>query len=202
MTYLAIILLLVVTLSSCNNQSTDKSKFKDRSETGIAEFKIIPKDSFEYNTLVKARNDTLEIVTCAEYVIRPFGKINDEIELRNSLLSKFNITSKIAEDSLYHYYTIELNANKLRLFFDYNNEGPDHSYIRSGVINDSSITTINSICIGMNLNSFLDLFFKSYPKKFEDNYKTIILDYCVDDIIHTYSFSNKKLERIEYSMIN
>ena len=44
----------------------------------------------------------------------------------------------------------------------------DHSNIISGEINDTSVTTINNVKIGMSIESFLKFHFESYPKTIED----------------------------------
>lgn len=49
-----------------------------------------PKPDFEFNTLVKASNDTLDLVSCSKYFVSLFGEINNKSELKSSLLQKFN----------------------------------------------------------------------------------------------------------------
>ena len=116
MNYRTIFIFFIFSLLSCKNSSNTELQRNEETIKDLNSLGIIPKESFEYNSLVKAKDDTLEIVTCAKYVIRPFGGMNSEEELKRSLLSNFKIISQQKKDSLYFYYTIELNENRLNLF--------------------------------------------------------------------------------------
>jgi hypothetical protein len=159
---------------------------------------IIPAKDFEYNSLIKYSNDTLEIVSCANYVIFPFGEIDNISQLQSSLLKGFKIVSQKTTDSVYFYYDLVLNQNHLTFSLDKDNEASAHSNIIKGLIKDNTIKTINNIQVGMAADSFFKSHFKTYPTDLADRFKTIIFDYCVNGITHIYSFVDKRLAKIEY----
>ena len=164
----------------------------------IESLKIIPKQDFEYNSLIKYTNDTLEIVTCAKYVIFPFGEFDNVSQLKSSLLKGFKILSQKTDDSVYYYYDLKLNNNHLLFSVDKDNEASAHSNIIKGLINDNSVKTLNNIQIGMSADLFFKSHFKSFPVDLADRFKIVIFDYCVTGIKHIYSFKDKNLIRIEY----
>ena len=171
---------------------------------------VTPKPDFEFNTLIKASNDTLDIVSCSNYVLYPFGKINNKSELKSSLLKGFNKTDKL--DTMKHgndtwvfeNQVLTLNSNKLVLSFVgfEDSEASPSSYISYGQINDSSIVFSNNIRIGMNTPNFYEIFFEHFPRELQSRYKVIILDYCVDEFRHTYYFTNGKLFSVKFEHIN
>ena len=81
----------------------------------IGSLRIVPKKDFEYNSLIKAKNDTLEIASSTKYVIFPFGEISNIDQLRSSLLKDFKILSSKTEDSIYQYYELAFKCNILTL---------------------------------------------------------------------------------------
>jgi hypothetical protein len=164
----------------------------------LESLKIIPKQDFEYNSLIKYTNDTLEIVTCAKYVISPFGEFDNVSQLKSSLLKEFKILSQKTYDSVYYYYSLKLNNNHLLFSLDKDNEASAHSNIVKGIIDDNSVKTINNIQIGMSADLFFKYHFKSFPVDLADRFKIIIFDYCVSGIKHIYSFKDKNLTKIEY----
>ena len=187
----------ILTNSCLQSQTNNKGVIKNE-ELGIESLKIVPKKSFEYNTLVKSANDTLELVSCAKYVLYPFGSMKEESELKNSLLKSFKIISKETQDSMYYSYQLRLGNNKLTVSFDNDPDASAHSNILNGEIIDGSVSTVNEIKVGMSVDSFLRLHFESFPNEIENTYKVIIFDYCVNGIQHIYNFSNGKLKKIDY----
>lgn len=164
----------------------------------IESLKITPNMDFEYNSLIKYSNDTLEIVSCAKYIIFPFGEFDNVSQLKSSLLEGFKILSQKTDDSIYYYYDLKLNNNHLLLCVDKDNEASAHSNIVKGLINDNSVKTINNLQIGMSADLFFKSHFTSYPVDLANRFKIVIFDYCVSGIRHIYSFKDKKLIRIEY----
>lgn len=189
--------IVILLLSSCN-ENAPNAEFKNIDSTNLESIGITPKKEFEFNSILKVQGDTLELVTCAEYVIRPFGNMNSEEDLLKSTLSNYKITEKRKDDSIYFYYTIEKGNNKFDLFFENDEYDSDHSYILSGEIYDSTLETINKIRIGMTLKEFLCKHFKSYPEEIGKAYEVYIFDYCVEDIKHAYTFKNERLISIKY----
>ena len=52
---------------------------------------MTPKLTFDFNSVLKSSGDTIDIVTCGEYVYFPFGHLKDKKDLKESLLKNFNI---------------------------------------------------------------------------------------------------------------
>jgi len=164
----------------------------------IKSLDIVPKKDFEYNSLLKYQKDTLEIVSCAKYVLFPFGEIDNISQLKTSLLKDFKATGKKTNDSISYYYCLETGPNKLTLLFDTDLDASSHSNITAGLIHSKGIKTINNIQVGMSTESFFRLIFTSFPNEIIKKYSIVILDYCVNGIRHFYSFRDNKLEQIEY----
>ena len=164
----------------------------------LESLRINPKKDFEFNSLIKSQNDTLEIVTCADYVLFPFGRFDNIDQIKAGLLSGFKIKSQRTDDSVYFYYDLVQTSNRLLISIDKDSEASAHSNIVNGLIIESNVKTINNITIGMTIDTFLDLHFKSYPTETKVKFKTIIFDYCVQGIKHIYKFDNSKLISIEY----
>jgi hypothetical protein len=164
----------------------------------MGDLKISPKKDFDFNSLIKSSNDTLEIVTCSKDVIYPFGKFDTISELKSSLLKGFKIVSQKTDDSMYFVYNIVSGNNRLTLLLDKDPDASAHSNILNGLITDNSIKTINNIQIGMSADSFYKLYFKSYPSDLSQKFKIVIFDYCVNGIKHIYTFKDNKINRIEY----
>ena len=164
----------------------------------IGDLKISPNKDFEFNTLIKSSNDTLEIVTCAKDVIYPFGKFDTISQLKSSILKGFKIVSQKTDDSMYFVYDIVSGNNRLTLLLDKDPDASAHSNILKGLITDSSIKTINNIQVGMPADSFYKVFFDKFPSDLSQKFKVLILDYCVNGIKHIYTFRDNKIIRIEY----
>jgi hypothetical protein len=169
----------------------------------IGDFWLTPKSSFDFNSVGNAIGDTLDLVTCSDYVYFPFGKINNKTELKTSLLNNFKIIDR--SDSLvngfFEFQILNLNSNKLILFFDDDPEATISSYIFKGEINDKSAKFINNVTIGMNKKDFLNEFFDSFPDELIDKYNVIILESCVTGTNHVYTFKDNKLKSIRFDCI-
>ena len=156
-------------------------------------------DSFQMNSIAKMSNDSLVIITCADYVYYPFGKINTIDSLKSSVLKHFKVFSHFEkqENGEFVFHSLDLKSSHLLLWFDDDSEASIHSYILKGEIHDSSVIFVNSIRIGMDSKSFFSEFFYKYPKALE-KCSTIIFESCVDDIKHIYSFTNGRLIQIAF----
>ena len=161
---------------------------------------IVPKESFKYNSMGNYSNDTLILVTCANFVYFPFGKLKNKSDLKDSRLNNFKIIDRFDEmpNGKFEFQILTLNTSKLILFFSNATEGPISSYIFKGEINDSEVNFINGVKIGMSKEDFLNIFFDVFPNELMEKYKYIVFESCVQDIIHTYSFENNKLKSINF----
>jgi hypothetical protein len=106
---IATIAILFLTLSACKHPGSkpaaEKSKITDtatakKAETdttgtfAIGGFRAALKKSFDFNTLNKVGQDTLDIVICGEYAYSPFGIIKGKSAFSSSLLKNFAVTSR------------------------------------------------------------------------------------------------------------
>lgn len=203
-----VILTLVIfaSLTSCDN-----SKHRAKSENSalqidttkaikIANFWVIPKSSFEINSLNNSSGDTLSIITCSEYVYSPFGSIKNKSEFKSSLLKNFSVRNRI--DSMdvgkFEFNILKIKTSKLIFFFDNDPEASKHSDIFKGEIYDSEVQFENGVKIGMSKEEFYKVFFDSFSNDFLEKYKYFVLESCVQDIKHTYSVKNNKLQSINF----
>src|SRR6185312_6130879 len=185
-------------LVSCNENMKQGLKETARIDTAksfkIETFWVTPKDSFG-NYDEKVSGDTLQLVSCEEYIFSPFGVIKSKLELKTSLIKNFKVTDRT--DSLggnvCEVQILKLDSNNLTLFFDTDRYASRGSYIVKGKILDNRVTFDNEIKIGMNIDDFYKMFFVSFPKELQDKYKVVTISSCVDAIMHIYDFKDGKL---------
>jgi|WetSurMetagenome_2_1015567.scaffolds.fasta_scaffold438783_1 hypothetical protein len=159
-----------------------------------------PKKSFELNSLTDSKSDTLILVTCAEYVYSPFGKISNKSELSSSNLKNFHSIDRIEkmENGDFEFQKLSLNSSHIILFFDNDPESSKSSYVFKGEIFDSQVRFDNNLKIGMNKMDFINTFFDYFPANLLNDYNTIVFKSCVVDITHIYTFKNDKLESVKF----
>ncbi|MDN3581798.1 hypothetical protein [Mucilaginibacter flavus] len=210
---IATIVILFLTLSTCKNPASkpvaEKPKTTDITATrkadidttstfAIAGFRAALKKSFDFNTLNKAGQDTLDIVICGEYAYSPFGIIKDKSAFSSSLLKNFTVTNRT--DSMdvgpFEFQILKYGSSKLIFFFDKDPEASKHSDIFKGEIYDADVSFLNGVKIGMSLGDFYAVFFDQFPTALKDKYHVILITSCVDDIIQTYTFRRDKLNSV------
>ncbi len=164
--------------------------------------KVIPKESFEMNSIEVSSNDSLVICSCGDFVYYPFGRMDKALQLSSSVLNIFVIHPHLEEmdNGKFLFYTLKYKSSRLLLFFDNDTEACTSSYVLKGDIVDSSVVFSNNVRIGMSKAAFLLEFFKFFPKEKMNKYKTIIFETCVAGTRQIYSFKNNRLSRI--SIIN
>jgi hypothetical protein len=189
--------------SACNQpasrQNNKKSIHIDTSKSfRIDTYWATPKKSFDFNSLEKSSDDTLALVTCAEYVYSPFGVINNKHALKNSLLKNLAIVSRTDTMDVgpEEFQILKLKSSKLIFFFDNDTEASKHSSISKGEINDSEVKFDKGIRVGMKIGKFYETFFDYFPEELKTKYQVIVLISCVDDIKHIYTFKNGILNSV------
>lgn len=196
-------LLIILIFSTCfifitNGQDLSlKKNPKVNKELKIQEIIVEPKPDFGFTSFRKISNDTIDFVVCTRFVYYPFGEIENEIELRKSLLNLFEINDK-KDKGGYACQVLKFKSSKLLLFFSNNSEGPISSYILKGEIYDDEVVLIKDIRIGMSKKEFFNLFFDSFPQILEERFNEIGFVACVDGTNHYYSFKNNKLKSIRF----
>lgn len=196
--------------NACSNPShSDKNQTKKTSATKVdttKSFKIAntwvtPKTSLDFNALNKFAGDTLDLVVCGEYVWSPFGNIKNKSGFKSSLLSNFGVTNRmLKEDSgTFEFNSLRHNNSKLLFFFDTDPEASAHSSIFKGEIYDADVHFANGIKIGMPVSDFFKTLFDHFPVELTLQYHVIVLESCVQDIIHTYTFKNGKLTSVTFA---
>ena len=167
----------------------------------IGKYWVTPDSSFEFNTLEKAGSDTLHLVACQKYIVKPFGPVEDKVQLQSGLLRDFSAKTKYIkqENGTYPLVSLSKGNSRLLLYFSTDPEELVYSNILKGEINDSSVVFANSIRVGMRAEQFYKQFFKSFPLILQHQYKTVVFDYCVDGVRHTYDFKNGKLAEVKFS---
>jgi hypothetical protein len=167
----------------------------------IGKYYVFLNPSFAFDSVVKAANDTLYLVTCSDYVYSPFGKITSEKDLQSSSLRHFAKSSKIVSEND-EVQSLKLGTNRLILFFDNDPSATRASYIIKGEINEPNVEFINGIKVGVNKRQFFDCFFKSVPKELENEFKIIIFESCVTGIKHTYFFDKGNLQYVKFECVD
>ena len=196
------------------NPNGSKDKLLDTTASfKIDSYWVTPKTSFEFNSLGKTSTDTLHLVTCAEYVYFPFGKLNDKSQLKTSLLKDFNIISSqldtfthpmspddASDDFLLwsESLELELGVNKLSLFLDNDPFTAIHSYLSEGQILDNKVKLADNVNVGMSIEDFYEKFFEYFPTELNKKYKVIKFESCVFGITHLYTFDNGQLRSVKF----
>jgi len=173
---------------------------------------VVPKKSFEFNSLRNSTDDALYLVTCCEYAYFPFGKQTDKASLRNSLLKNFTITkskldtftnemslSNPSDDFKQWSDSLELELgtnNKLCLYLDNDPEATTHGYISFGQITTNKVSFSDSIIIGMKTQDFFKKFFDYFPTDLCKKYKVVKFESCIFDVTHFYSFDKGHLRSV------
>jgi len=202
-----LILCFVIFLDGCTNSTNQELKIVVPSDTTksfrIGNCWLTPKPSFDFNSIRFANGDTLDLVTCSNYVYFPFGKIDNKNELKGSLLKDFNTTSRTdsLDNGIFEFQILKINSSKLILFFDNDPESTISSYIIKGEINEKNIRFVNNVTIGMSQNDFVNEFFDLFPNELIDKYNVIILVSCVSGLKHVYTFKDNRLNSIRFECV-
>jgi hypothetical protein len=200
------------------NPNGSKDKLLDTSISfKLDNYWATPKTSFNFNSLGKPSTDTLHLVTCADYVYFPFGKLNDKSQLKTSLLKDFNIISSqldtfthpmspddASDDFLLWSESVELElgTNTLSLFLDNDPNASTHSYLSGGQILDNKVVFQKNIKVGMSIEDFYEKFFVNFPNELHHTYKVIKLESCVSDLTHLYTFDKGQLRSVKFMSIS
>lgn len=206
-TTIILILLSLGFLSACKNsvqplhlQPSSTKQIDTTNAIKIGDHWTTPKPTFEFNSILDDSGDTLKLVTCSDFVYFPFGEIKTKFDLQTSNLKNFKILDRVEtinnEESEFQILT--LNSSRLILYFDNDSEASKHSYIFKGEIRDINVYLNDGIMIGMTKEDFFSTFFKDFPKELNKKYNVIIFESCVQDITHTYTFNDNKLQSITF----
>jgi hypothetical protein len=188
--------------SSCQGSSSQNNNLQvDTTKSmKISNYWVTPKPSFELNTIIDSSQDTLKLVSCAEYVYSPFGKLDKKSDIKNSLLNNFLVTNRLdtLENGVFEFQILKAKSSKLILFFDNDPEATKHSSIFKGEITDKDVHLLNDIKIGMDKKYFIMTFFDYFPVQLLSEFNYIVFESCVLDISHTYKFKADKLQSIDF----
>jgi hypothetical protein len=166
----------------------------------ISTEQVVPRKEFLLLNVTKQDGDTLGLVSCADYMYSPFEKIENERDLKSSLLK--SMTAKIRPyDEQSNFYELEQGHNKLILFLSNDRDGANSSYIVKGKIQDSSIVFTNGIQMGMSNADFYKKFFETFPEKLQRKYKVVTIESCVQGIKHVYTFEKNELTSVEFECV-
>jgi len=191
-------------LNSCSSKN-EQNEFISGNDTSkyviIANERIVPKEVFQFVTLNKSDGDTLDIVSCSEYVYSPFGKINNEAELKSSVLKNFSVVRHQQNETL-NFYELKYGQSKLILHFDNDTEAAQTSYIINGGLYDGSIVSSNGIRVGMSSVDFYKTFFYSFSEKLQKKYKVVIIESCVIGLKHIYTFEGNRVTSVKFECVD
>jgi hypothetical protein len=166
----------------------------------ISEYLIYTKSDFKFSTLIKDSNDTLDIVSCSDFVFYPFGLITDKNDLKSSILKSFYIIDTI-EQSDTEVQILKYNTSKILFYFDHDPEASTSSYIWKGQVYDKEIKFSNNMSIGISKSDFFNLFFDTFPSELMSRFDVIIIETCVTGIHQVYNFKNDKLISVRFDCI-
>ncbi len=213
MTQLLFILTIILSLTTSTkltcNKSTTYSNVDTTKSFKIDNYWLTPKETFDFSSTGTSSNDTLHLITCCNYVYFPFGKLTDKSSISTSLLSDFKITSSkrdtftntIITPPFFQWYetiNLELADNKLILFLDNDPEASTHGNIRGGQIVDSKVSFSDNIKVGMSIEDFYKKFFDYFPTELNKKYNVVVIESCVMDITHIYTFKNGLLCSVKF----
>lgn len=183
-------------INNINPIDTNKS-FK------IDNYWLTPDSAFDFNSLGDATGDTLDLVTCSDYVYSPFGEMTNKKQLKKSLLNNFDIkdrTDKLV-NGVFEFQILKLNTSKLILFFDDDEEATRESYIYKGEIYDKEVKFLYNISIGMNKKDFILKFFETFPDELLGKFNVIRFQTCVYGTYHVYTFKENILNSVIFQCI-
>ena len=193
-----------VLLGSCTSKNA-QNEFINVSDTSkyviIANERVVPKETFQFITSNKFNGDTLDLVSCSEYVYSPFGKITNEGELKSSLLNRFSVVSHRQAETL-NFYELKFGQSNLVLSFDNDTEAAQSSYLVKGEIYDGSIVSSNGIKVGMSSVDFYRTFFSSFSDKLQKKYNVVIIESCVIGLKHIYTFDGNKITSVKFECVD
>ena len=158
---------------------------------------VTTKPDFGFSLIRKISKDSLELVICSKFVYFPFGKIENDTDLKESQLTNFK-ASKERDSDGHEVRILKFHSSKLILFLDDHSERTVSSYIVKGEIVDPEIKFINDIRIGMTKEKFFELFFDTFPVMLAERFNEIGLIACVDGTNHYYSFKNNRLYSVRF----
>lgn len=162
---------------------------------------VTPDSSFEFNALLPTGADTLHVVACQKYLIDPFGPVANMKQLQSSRLKNFAVAIRFTKQSngIFPIQSLKKGGNRLLLYFQADPEEMVYSNILQGEINDSSVAFVNGVRVGMSVDSFYSRFFTVFPAVLQVKYKTVVFDYCVDDIRHIYDIKGGRISAVKFS---
>ncbi len=131
----------------------------------------------------------------------PFGKLNEKSNFQKTLLKNFktiNKKKKVEGGFIEYQFKFAFRSSNLHIEFDNDLEASTHSYIVGGEIRDREIGFVNNVHIGMDVDDFCRIFFSFFPEEILERFKVIIFESCVTDIVHIYTFENKKLISVKF----
>jgi len=198
------ILFYILLVNLCCNLTAQTTTTNSPSDTSksfkVDNYWVTPYKSFEFNSLLSFSNDTLDIVTCAEYVYSPFGLIANKSDINKSLLKNFKVINRVDKMDIgkVEFQLLTLNSSRLILYFDNDPNASKHSYIIKGEIKDPEVNFADSIKVGISIDNFYKAFFDNYPKELLTRFKVIVFESCVQDIKHVYTFENNKLTSVVF----
>ena len=202
---LNILLICSITVLSCNTYNkTIKTDKKAGNRSSSKKFKVdgltvSPKQSTEFDTLIKFNSDTLAIQVFSKYVYFPFGIIKAEFKPQLGLLQNFSLIIDTLSTDIGDTYlqVLQHNTNKIVFSFNSTYKGSE-SDLFSGEIHDSDVNFVNGIKIGMSVEDFYAIFFDNFPVKLMNRYKYFSL-MSIDGIEHIYFFADNKLKSIKFT---
>ena len=98
----------------------------------------------------------------------------------------------------FEFNILKLKASKLIFFFDNDPEASKHSDLFKGEIYDNEVKFVNGVNIGMSKEEFCNIFFDKFSKDLRSKYNIFVLESCVEDIKHYYTFVDNKLKSITF----
>lgn len=201
--YLSFCLVFYAIINGCDTPASTSHQTKFKIDTAksikISGFWATPNQLIDYDS-AKVSKDTLFLVTCNEYVYSPFGIIKDKAGFKSSLLKDFDVNNKFEKMDVgsFEFNRLTHKSSRLIFFFDNDPESSKHSSIFKGEIYDSDIVFSNGLKTGINVGDFYKVFFKYFPDELKSKFKVVVLESCVDDIKHTYTFKNKQLNSVVF----
>lgn len=161
---------------------------------------VPPLDGFDLYSIVALPPDTIYIVSCDDFLFSPFGEMTSKRDLKDSPLKGFKVRSVRTRqrNGIFEMQYLQFGSSELVFFFDENPEGQRGSYVMRGDIQDSSVLLGRHVRVGMAKRQFVDSFFASFPVSELARSRIFVLDTCLGDVRHVYTFESDRLVRIRF----
>jgi hypothetical protein len=175
-------------INASNNTTSPIDSCKNLIANTTEEYKIIKADN---------QNDTLRLVTTADYAFHPYGILKDSVQLTQHFGIGWQVKNAKLPDTSNHSKFFRVSKDSSNVFF-FKDEESGKLEIVSGNIVDSTIRTTNGTHIGMCQKDMLSIYFSKVSKCIDRSFSVVIIESGLTGIWQYHYLRNGTIVRIQY----